>query len=131
MKISWTAVIGIPAAALLSSMLTVGAMVLRDKPRPDAALIADLPARYKDADAAFRQRVQARFPLGSPEADLVAELRRQRFQPATFGSAEGRYQAVLRLDTWVCNQAARIWWTVDEAGHLTSLDTRYGEEGCL
>ena len=39
----------------------------------------DLPSKYAEGEKSFDERVKARFPIGTREADLVAELRNQGF----------------------------------------------------
>ncbi len=42
-------------------------------------LAADLPAKFADARAVFRKRILEKFPLGSPEGELVKVLSDQGF----------------------------------------------------
>lgn len=39
-----------------------------------------LPRNFEDASHAFDERLRTRFPVGSSEADLVAELSREHFK---------------------------------------------------
>jgi hypothetical protein len=50
-----------------------------------------LPRNFKQANAAFDQRVKTRFPLGSPESNLLAELKREHFKISPVDDRSGRF----------------------------------------
>lgn len=43
------------------------------------ALARDLPSNVAQAEAAFDKRIKERFPAGTPENQLIAELKHQGF----------------------------------------------------
>lgn len=80
----------------------------------------------------FNERVKLTFPVGSSEKRMLEELQRQGFslvaRDATMGQEK---EAVRREDDWVCNIAARVYWSAEENGRLVTIRGIYREEGCL
>ena len=83
--------------------------------------------------ARFGQRVRERFPPGSSEAALVAELRREHFKiaPITWPAwsnpkgftMQARYNGTYYL-------ACEIDWTIEwraDAGRISVIDAGYGD----
>ena len=89
-------------------------------------LTRDLPSEFRAASATFDARVQARFPPGTPERQLVAELSRQGFH-----ESHAEHEMVRRQVSLVCNVAARVSWRADEAGKIRQARGVYRQEGCL
>lgn len=94
--------------------------------RPPSPLTRDLPGASRAASQVFDARVQARFPPGASEAQLIAELSRQGFHE---GQAER--EMVRRQASLICNIAARVSWRADHAGRILRARGAYREEGCL
>lgn len=86
-------------------------------PRPsDPPLLRGLPENYAAATAALTDRARARFPAGTPEAAVTAELLAQGFKvsPPTH-SAEWRREGL------PCVEIARIWWRAEQ-GRVTAIE---------
>jgi len=84
---------------------------------PPPALLAGPTGDYTDI-------LQRRFPIGSPEANLVHELWREGFRPLT------DLRAAKRVGEWdrppdlihdICIESERVEWTANAAGELTDL----------
>ena len=43
-------------------------------------IVAELPSNVEEANARFDERVTVRFPLGTPEAELISEIVGQGFK---------------------------------------------------
>jgi hypothetical protein len=122
---------------LLLVMTCVGGIVgmsigidLRDRLRTPA-LLNGLSREYVKADREFAERIAHAFPVGSSEVAMTKALEQQGFKPTSGHSPPGQGHAVFDFSNWVCNQKARVWWRTNSAGQITSVQSRYGEEGCL
>jgi hypothetical protein len=92
-------------------------------------LAYDLPRDTDAATTAFDQRVKARFPVGSEEGALWAELVRERFvirasqeSPPTFIATAEQPELYCRVD-WT------IYWHED-GGKIVDIGARYSQT-CL
>jgi hypothetical protein len=79
----------------------------------------------------FDRRMNQRFPVGSDEGELLAELRVERFtiKQANEPSARYRLTALYEGHGLVC----RTWWTVEwsaEQGKITAIGGEYSQS-CL
>ncbi|KMO27782.1 hypothetical protein VP06_29850 [Methylobacterium aquaticum] len=107
------------------------AMVLhpsrQDLPRP--ALVRGLPARFADADSAFRARVAEAFPLGSSEEILIRRLRGEGFDVHALdrrGSDRSEARgASVSLPSSACTLTWRVRWRA-QAGTIVSASGDYG-----
>jgi hypothetical protein len=104
-------------------LLAVGtawlAWKLRPEPQlfPPPELVRNLPRNYMEARAAFESRVTSRFPIGSRQSDLVAELRRQGF------SLYDGTRAHFTQRDLVCTREWSINWQADSQARLQSIGT--------
>ena len=98
----------------------------------DASMIyAGLPAGAGGANAAFRARVSAAFPLLSPEDDLIRTLERQGFRSdgwfskrMTFRRQNGGFRG--------CDFTASVTWDSDDQARISALDARFlRTPGCV
>ena len=81
---------------------------------------------WAEASSIFSTRVQSRFPVGSSEADMLAELHRERFKTQTFDRTTSRYQFQAMNDR--PGLPCRISWVVDwnsDAGRITEIAGEY------
>jgi hypothetical protein len=71
---------------------------------------------------AFDARVQSRFPVGSSEVDLVAELGREKFQTVAQDQSVSRYrfEAFRDLPGLACRRDWRIMWN-SVAGKISEI----------
>lgn len=98
---------------------------------PTPRLLQGLDGEWATANADFKRRLAAHFPVGTPEAKLIKELSDQGFKPKLWRPrADEEMNAVLDLSSIPCNVGARIQWRTDAAGRITGIGGRYGEEGC-
>jgi hypothetical protein len=91
---------------------------------PLPALLQGLTdSRNPAAQQAFVHRLRTRFPVGSSEAELVAELRKEGFRLRTEARAPQRevsYDRAAGLGE-VCRRGGTVRWSADEAGKLTDI----------
>jgi len=72
----------------------------------------------------FTERLAHRFPVGSPEADLIHELWLEDFRPTTSlrsSLREAGFDTLGRGNFDVCRTVATVAWSADDQGRLTSL----------
>jgi hypothetical protein len=68
--------------------------------------------------------LQSRFPIGSPEANLIRELWIEGFRPQTDLRAAQRSADWERLGDGihdVCAESEHVAWSANTAGQITSL----------
>lgn len=98
----------------------------------DAAMIyAGLPADAGAANAAFRARVIAGFPLLTPEDELVRTLSRQGFKSDGWF---GKRMTFRRLGggSRGCDFTASVSWELDDQARISTLDARFlRTPGCV
>src|SRR5215470_14150116 len=80
-----------------------------------------LPENYAQARPAFDQRVKERFPIGSTEAALVAELRRERFQIRETTQPRSATRDVGQL---VCRRTYVVDWSASD-GKIAGISGNY------
>lgn len=121
------------AAAIMVSV--VGTAIwcsVRSESKPPVPLTAGLRGTWAAASAELDGRVKAKFPLGSSDTDMGAELVHQGFSRQDWNSSPNEeHEAVRHEDNIVCRKAARIHWRVNNEGRLTAIRGEYREEGCL
>jgi hypothetical protein len=74
--------------------------------------------------AAFKKRVLERFPIGSSEASMTAELRRQQFHPDNWGSPNGPQRVARFIQYGICEKTITIAWMAED-DRITSIDGYY------
>ena len=118
---------------LAATILVVGTLFyVASRLRLHVPLTSNLYGRWDVISAEFNRRVEDRFPLGSLESAMAAELQNEGFSSQDWtSSTDAEHEAVRREDDRVCNVAARIYWRADNGGRLTSIMGIYREEGCL
>lgn len=96
-----------------------------DTPPPIAK---GLPNKFADVPSAFDQRVKERFPLGSAESALVAELRREHFgiRERTEPNSPFHFSAAREVGDFVCKRRYEISWnassgTIADVGSAFSV----------
>jgi hypothetical protein len=86
--------------------------------------------RQERSDA-LDERLKAAFPLGSPEAEMWAVLRKQGFARRDRGSSfEQERLAVAHEGGFLCSWEVLVSWRADTNGRLTSISGRFGREAC-
>ena len=86
-----------------------------------------LPANFQQARPVFYQRVKARFPVGSDETGLLAELHRQHFA-ISHASDTSRHANSARYEARqiVCNLSWTISWSAEE-GSIKEIAGVFGD----
>jgi hypothetical protein len=99
-----------------------GLVACTTKPPPIAR---ELPHNIQEARQAFSERVSMRFPVGSAETDLRAELQRQHFTIRTAGPYRARYQFTAIVDSpGICRRTWVILWSA-QANQITDIAGDY------
>jgi hypothetical protein len=87
------------------------------------------PGQSIDAGAAFDRRIKARFPVGSAEAGVVAELTHEGFKISPCADPKGKGCAFQHFAIWTRAASAckRDWQVLWEAadGRVTRIEGRY------
>ena len=89
---------------------------------------ARLPRNFEQATAAFDQRVKTRFPVGSPESDLLAELKREKFKIGPVHDRSGRFSNDAIRGGGIgltCNLQWEILWRSVDAKIVETAATYY------
>ena len=111
----------------LSAVAVFSLAACTTKPPPIAG---GLPNNIQEARQAFSERVPMRFPVGSAETDLRAELQRQRFTIRTAGAYRAPYQFSASVDIpGICRRTWVILWSA-QTHQITSIAGDYSET-CL
>jgi len=119
--------LGILRTVGLSAAAVFGLAACTTKPPPIAR---GLPHNIEEARQAFSERVPMRFPVGSAETDLRAELQRQRFTIRTEGANRAPYQFSAIVDIpGFCRQTWVILWGA-QTNQITSIAGNYSQT-CL
>jgi hypothetical protein len=131
------------AAAALLLLLAASTAGCNQGPPREATLVKDLSGiEWRAAEAAFNHRVQARFPVGTPESAVIKTLKHQGFgepqavsagEPHAYPVPAGSAVRTARLDwsAFPCNVGAEVYWTTDGGGKVSASGGFYGERGCL
>ena len=88
-----------------------------------------LPPAFKDANAAFDLRVKAKFPVGSAQSDLLAELAREGFKVTPCADPTGQGCDYQHFASWrragaACDRNWQIVWNADGAV-ISKVEGRY------
>lgn len=90
--------------------------------KPD--FVADLSRSSYLIDAAMKERIEARIPLGSKQEILINFLKEQGFKPR-WGESETAGAAFYRWDDPLCPQTWSVFWSTDPQGMIAAIDTHY------
>jgi len=101
--------------------VVVGIAIYRSFDRPPEIAV-DLPQDPDARRAAFRARVEAAFPPGSPETRLVETMKEQGFHIATVEAADWPRKATIIVERWTCTTTYEIKWRNDAAGSIAAVD---------
>jgi hypothetical protein len=98
---------------------------------PSPELARGLPRSFGPTSD-FDQRVKERFPVGSDQQRLSAELRRQRFSNRPTTSLDGAYEYVSYFDRteFPCRETWTVLWSAN-LGSITAIAGRYSGDLCL
>ncbi len=92
-----------------------------------APLTDGLPREIAAQSSAFDARVKARFPIGTPMADVGLELAREKFVRQDWIPLMNGEHYAQRYDGGapICNLVAWIYWKSDENYRLTAIRGLY------
>jgi hypothetical protein len=122
------------AAAVISLASIAGTLLwVAARPTSPVPLTEGMTGHsWAQASAEFDHRLKTRFPAGSSEDALIAELRREGFAQSDWRhDVAQEHQAWRTEQNLVCNMAAIAYWRADAAGVLTAIRGVYRETGCL
>jgi hypothetical protein len=113
-------------ALAILSLLAISACTSSTPP-----IARDLPRSFGPT-ADFDRRIQQRFPAGSDETVLVAELRLEQFSIDETRDPSGTYRhlAHYKRQDLACRTSWEILWN-GERGRITQIEGRYSGEICL
>jgi hypothetical protein len=90
----------------------------------------DLPRAFGPT-ADFDKRMQQRFPAGSDEAALVAELRQERFSIDKTRDPSGTFRHLAHYTRQdICRTSWEVLWN-GEQGRIVEIKGKYSGEICL
>jgi len=113
---------GYVVVALLASGAT--SYWLSEEPSPIPPLLQDMPWKnFHDiaAQETIDARLLDRFPIGSPENDLIHVLWREGFRPWNDWQTLPRGAGWDRAEGFICRRSGVIRWSVDDSGRLTAI----------
>jgi hypothetical protein len=86
----------------------------------------NLPSAFHDANVAFDERVKERFPIGSSESALLAELKHEGFKvsESTTEAAAFNFFALYDAPGFPCRLFWKVLWTSADA-KITAIAGRY------
>jgi len=82
--------------------------------------------RGVSSNYAFNERVRQRFPVGSDERMLVAELLREQFRIEPAPSKRDNFVAHLEAEGLPCKRTWTLLWSTDQR-KISDIEARYGE----
>ncbi|HEY3951261.1 hypothetical protein [Phenylobacterium sp.] len=104
------------------------ALILSGCSTPAPRLGRGLPSNFAAASRAFDERIQARFPVGSPESRLRDELTAEHFKIDAVSPAQASgYQFSAQHGGGVfpaCDLTWTVMWAV-EAGRIARIGATY------
>lgn len=90
----------------------------------------ELPRSWSDQTPYFDDRIKHRFPIGSDQAALVNELRREGFTiRQTIESEHGLRHVAVYDHQGLCRETWSVAWNDDQT-KLTNIEARY-HQVCL
>ncbi len=107
----WLRTAGAPVVTIIMFAIFIW---LAFPPRPE--IIDNLPATAPEIAATWAERVNTRFPVGSPAADL-----NKQFVDWGFVMPQPLHYRI-ELAGSPCSDFFEVTWTADEAGKLTGVE---------
>jgi hypothetical protein len=88
-----------------------------------------LPGAAMDAGPAFDRRIKAKFPVGSAQAEVLAELTREGFKITPCADPKGQGCVFQHFAIWasaasMCKRDWQVLWDADD-GRVTRIEGRY------
>ena len=97
---------------------------------PTPPIGRDLPKTFAPNDTYFDRRIKQRFPIGSDEENLLAELRSERFTTKETHDPSSRYRlsALYESHDLACKESWTIQW-IAEQGKIKDIEGKYIQSG--
>jgi hypothetical protein len=115
-----------PLRILVLSSVATAAVIWLNACWAMPPLTSNLPTDIAEAAREFDRRVQARFPAGSLETDVVRELSSQGFvRSADRGDSSSSHVYSFEKGNFPCNFVWNIVWKTDGAGLVTMVNGIY------
>jgi hypothetical protein len=128
---SWRVNIRCLAALAAAGLLAIcGTYLLSPQFAAMPPLLQNIPSNYLDPSSRemFSQKLRDRFPVGSPEADLIRELWLEGFLPKTDLRAPERIAEFNRFGDVIhdiCRRGGSVHWSTDDTGLLTAVSGQF------
>src|ERR1700759_501312 len=76
----------------------------------------------------FNERIKLRFPVGYDEAQLLTEIRKERFKvsPNLDPASPYRFSALYESHSLVCKDSWTVQWSARQ-GKITAIEGRFGQ----
>jgi hypothetical protein len=115
----------------LSNVLVYAVLLLSACADPTPPIAKGLPKTFgptSDFDARIRQR----FPIGSGEESLFAELRTEKFAITELHDVSSQYRrtAFYEFHVFPCKETWTVSWVADQ-GKITGIEGRNSGQLCL
>ena len=82
----------------------------------------DLPSNIASARQTFKERVASTYPVGTPAADLIADLHKQKFKLAVSDKSDGDIGvATYNYSRFPCSYSLSIEWETDMQSNLSKI----------
>lgn len=90
-------------------------------------ILADLPNEDGPARLEFDRRVRQRFPIGSPQSDLLGYLRTWGFKQVEFvdHGFGGAMELSRSRGNFACSDRWTVAWRADAGVYITAISTRH------
>jgi hypothetical protein len=113
------------------TVVVCGALLLSACASPTPPIAQGLPKVFVPT-ADFDARVRQRFPIGSSEDTLIAELRAEKFTITEIIDPSDQYRrnAYYESQIFPCKETWAIKWAADQ-GQITAIQGRNSGELCL
>ena len=118
---------GITATGRQTVLVVLTALTLSACASSPPPIGRGLPAAFAAARPVFDKRVKERFPVGSDEGSLLAELDREAFTVTAAKDPTKRYRfsATYEVHQLACNLSWTIWWNAEKST-ITDIAGDYG-----
>jgi hypothetical protein len=88
-------------------------------------LYGELPPDMLQAEAEFRARVATKFPLLTPEDELVRTLESQGFKRDGWSTRRMTFRRLWSNRSLRCGFTASVTWDADDQGRVSKLDALF------
>jgi hypothetical protein len=108
----------------LTIPVALAALILAGCNEDPPAIGVGLPTTYGGANPVFDQRVKDRFPIGSDESLLRAELAREKFAIMNVASPPPQFVGLRGSEQFPCRRRWTIGWSANN-GKIAAIQGNY------